>query len=115
MRSEQLYLTDILEAADAIGRFIAGIAYDDFMNDEMRQSAVIQKILVIGEAASHISEDIRNKYPNVEWPKVVGMRHILVHGYFGADLDIVWRVVSRRVPELRHQISQILSQEFGGD
>ncbi len=67
MRSEKLYLTDIVEAAEAINRFLAGVEYDDFVNDEMRQSAVIQKILVIGEAASHISENLRHKYPKVEW------------------------------------------------
>jgi len=112
MRSEKLYLTDIVEAADAIERFVAGVEIDEFKQDDMRQSAVIQKILVIGEAASHISEQTRSKYPEVEWPKIVGMRHILVHGYFGADLDIIWQVSIRRVPELRHQIAQIVEQEF---
>jgi uncharacterized protein with HEPN domain len=113
MRSEKLYLTDIIEATDAISRFIAEVDRDEFANDEMRQSAVVQKILVIGEAASHISETLRDKYPEIEWPKIVGMRHILVHGYFGIDLDIVWQVATRRVPELRNQIARILAKEFG--
>lgn len=113
MRSEQLYLTDIVEAAEAVGRFVFGLEHDDFLNDELRQSAVIQKILVIGEAAGHISLELRAKYPQVAWPQIVGIRHILVHGYFGIDFDIVWRVAVGRVPELRDQVAAILVQEFG--
>jgi hypothetical protein len=63
MRSEQLYLTDIVAAVDAMARFLTGIEYEEFLNDELRQSAVIQKILVIGEATSHISQQLRDKYP----------------------------------------------------
>lgn len=113
MRSEQLYLTDILEAADAIRRFIAGLDRGEFLQDELHQSAVIQKILVIGEAAGHVSQELRNKYPQVVWPQIVGIRHILVHGYFGIDMEIVWRVAVERVPELREQIAAILTHEFG--
>ena len=110
MRSEKLYLTDIVEAAEAIGRFVAGVDHDGFVNDEMRHSAVIQKILIIGEAAGHISQEFQDRHPEIEWANIVGMRHVLVHGYFSADLDIVWRVATRRVPELGQQISRILEE-----
>jgi uncharacterized protein with HEPN domain len=82
MRSEQLYLTDIVTAADAMASFLTGIEHEEFLTDELRQSAVIQKILVIGEAASHISQQLRDKYPEVVWPQIVGMRHILVQWLF---------------------------------
>jgi uncharacterized protein with HEPN domain len=79
MRSEEQYLTDIVEAADAIARFIAGIDQEIFLQDELRQSAVIQKIEVIGEAAGKISHRLRDRYLEVDWPGIVGMRNILVH------------------------------------
>ncbi len=72
MRSEEQYLTDIVEAADAIARFISGIEPEAFLQDELRQSAVIQKIEVIGEAAGKISTHLRDRYPEVDWPRIVG-------------------------------------------
>ncbi len=89
MRSEEQYLTDIVEAADAIARFLVGVDKDAFLQDELRQSAVIQKIEVIGEAAGKISGSLRNRYPEVEWSQIVGMRNILIHGYFSVKMGIV--------------------------
>lgn len=113
MRSEAQYLIDIVEAADAIDRFLTGVDRDAFLQDELRQSAVIQKIGVIGEAAGKISLELRGRYPDVNWPKIVGMRNLLVHGYFSIKLTIVWTTASQAVPQLRTQIAEILSQEFG--
>lgn len=113
MRSEQQYLTDIIEAADAIARFVADTDREAFLNDELRQSAVMQKIGVIGEAAGKVSPALRGQYPAVEWPNIVGMRNILVHSYFSIKQDIIWQTATVAVPELREKIAQILGQEFG--
>ena len=115
MRSEEQYLTDIVEAADAIARFIAGIDQEAFLQDELRQSAVIQKIEVIGEAAGKISHRLRDRYLELDWPRIVGMRNILVHSYFSVKPGIVWQTATQAVPNLREKIAQILVKEFGPD
>jgi DNA-binding transcriptional ArsR family regulator len=70
MRREELYLTDILEAADAIQRFIQGIEREDFFGDELHQSAVLQKLIVIGEAAARLPEEFIKRHPKVEWADI---------------------------------------------
>jgi uncharacterized protein with HEPN domain len=115
MRSEEQYLTDIVEAADAIARFITGIDQEAFLQDELRQSAVIQKIEVIGEAAGKISQRLRDRYPEVEWLRIVGMRNLLVHSYFSIKPGIIWQTATQAVPDLRARIAQILIGEFGPD
>ena len=82
MRPEKLYLADILEASDAILRFIEPIKEDEFLSDELRQSGVLQKLIVIGEAAARVSKELQAKYPEVEWPDIIGFRNIAVHEYF---------------------------------
>lgn len=115
MRSEKQYLVDIIEAAEAIARFLDGIDREAFLNDELRQSAVLQKIAVIGEVTGKIGPDLRSKYPEVDWPQIVGMRNILVHSYFSVKINIVWQTATQAVPELHKQIAQILAQEFDSD
>jgi uncharacterized protein with HEPN domain len=113
MRSEAQYLTDMVEAADAIARFLSGVDREAFLQDELRQSAVVQKIGVIGEAAGKISPELRDRYPDVDWPRIVGMRNLLVHGYFSIKLGIVWMTATQSIPDLRGKIAGILAQEFG--
>lgn len=113
MRREELFLTDIIEAADAIQQFIAGVQLDDFLRDTLRQSAVLQKLIVIGEAAAQISTALRDRYPDIEWRKIVGFRNIVVHKYFAIDLPIVWVAATQDVPDLRRKVAWILTQEFG--
>jgi uncharacterized protein with HEPN domain len=113
MRSEAQYLTDMVEAAEAIARFLAGVDRAAFLQDELRQSAVIQKLEVIGEAAGKISPGLRDRYPEVDWSSIVGMRNLLIHGYFSIKLGIVWTTATQAVPELGEQIVKILVEEFG--
>ncbi|MBN1937796.1 MAG: DUF86 domain-containing protein [Anaerolineae bacterium] len=111
MRREILYLTDIVEAADAIYRFVEDIERADFFKDEMRQSAVLQKLIVIGEAAARLSAGFREQYPKVEWADIVGFRNIAVHEYFAISWSIVWVTATQDVPKLRREIAQILAKE----
>ena len=115
MRPEKLYLLDIVEAADAIRRFCEPVKESDFLCDELRQSAVLQKLIVIGEAAAHLPSEFRNKHNDIEWEDIVGFRNIAVHQYFAVLWQIVWDTAVQDVPDLRLKISQILADEYQGE
>ena len=90
MRPEKLYLVDILDAADAIQRFIESTNEGEFLRDELRQSGVLQKLIVIGEAAARLPRDFQEKHPEIEWQDIIGFRNIAVHEYFAVMWEIVW-------------------------
>jgi len=111
MRRERLYLTDILEASDAISTFLGGCSKDAFFESELVRSAVLHKLTVIGEAAARLPGDLRLRHPEVPWSDVVGFRNIAVHAYFAVEWSIVWVAASEEVPKLRQQIVAILEGE----
>jgi uncharacterized protein with HEPN domain len=111
MRTEKLYLTDIVEAADAIARFLRDIEMEDFLNDELRQSAVLQKLMVIGEASSHLSEELRSRHAQVKWRSAIGLRNLAIHEYFGVTWETVWITATQDVPLFRQQVADILAAE----
>jgi len=115
MRREALYLRDIVEAADAIARFLQGVDRDSFFGDELRQSAVLQKLTIIGEAAARLPTTFRQAHPVVEWRDVIGFRNIAVHAYFAVDWEIVWVTATEDVPMLRDAVARILAKEYISD
>ena len=112
MRHEKLYLTDIVEAARTIEKFIMGEDFNEFEQNEMMNSAVLQKLTVIGEAASKLPKEFTKRFPKIPWADIVGFRNIAVHEYFAVRWDIAWVAASEEVPILREQIEQILHDEF---
>ncbi len=112
MRPEKLYLVDIIEAAESIQRFIDAIDEPDFLIDELRQSAVLQKLIVIGEAATRLSDEFCTRHPEIEWQAIKGFRKIAVHEYFAMVWEIAWATVQDDVPGLKHKVEQILKNEF---
>jgi len=112
MRHEKLYLTDIVEAARAIEKFIKGEDFDEFERNEMMNSAVLQKLAVIGEAASKLPKEFTKRFPEIPWRDIIGFRAIAVHEYFAVRWDIVWVAASEEAPTLRKQIEKILRDEF---
>ncbi|MDO9068989.1 MAG: DUF86 domain-containing protein [Deltaproteobacteria bacterium] len=85
MRHEFLFLKDIIESTDAIGSFIADIELSSFAGNDLVRSAVLQKLIVIGEAAAHLPKDFRERHTDVEWSDMVAFRNIAVHAYFFVD------------------------------
>jgi len=114
MRSERLYLVDMTEAADAIAIFIASHDRASFLADYQLRSAVVFQLIIIGEAADHVSPELRARNAHVEWQKATGLRHYAAHGYFALDWNIIWDTAIGDVPPLRAQIEDILTHEYSG-
>lgn len=88
--------------------FVHGVSFDDFCDNEEKMFAVVRALEVVGEAARHIPKSMRDKYPEVPWKKVTGMRNKVTHEYFGVDLDVVWRTVHEDLPSLRDAVKKML-------
>lgn len=113
MRRDELFLRDIVEAAEAIQRFIRDRAQEEFIGDDLLSSAVLHKLTLIGEAAHRLSPELLSRYPEADWKAIVGLRNIVVHAYFSVDWSIVWTTATQDVPLLKATVQEILAKEFG--
>ncbi len=102
-------LVHMRDAASEALQFVSGITREQFQTERMRQRAVTNCVQEIGEAAARTSDESRARVPSLPWPKIVGMRHILVHSYFDIDVGAIWRVVVNELPELVRVIDAALS------
>lgn len=108
-RTVEDYLRDILIYAEKAEAFLAELAtIADLEEDDRTALAVVRALEVIGEAAKQIPANLRNKYPDVPWRGMTGMRDKVIHDYFGVDLEVIWRTVKEELPPLRKQILAIL-------
>lgn len=105
-RDWRLYLDDITEGCEKVQRFTAGMERAALLADERTYDAVLRNLEVIGEAAKHIPDDVKQQMPGIEWRKISGLRDIVVHAYFGIDNEILWDVVQNKVPLLRRAIER---------
>lgn len=110
-RSEIEYLRHIQDEARYLAEASREVSWDEFSSDETLKRAFVRSIEVIGEATKNLSDDFRDRYPEVEWRSMAGMRDRLIHGYFGVDYEIVWEVATAKAPELRDAIGAILEEE----
>jgi uncharacterized protein with HEPN domain len=112
MRPEKLYLTDIAGAAQSIEKFVMGEDFNEFEQNDMMNSAVLQKLTVIGEAASRLPKEFTARFPEIPWLDIIGFRNIAVHEYFAIRWDIAWVAATEEVPVLKQQIEKILQEEY---
>lgn len=108
MRNDRAYLEDILEAIVRIERHTAK-GKEAFLADELIQNWIVHHIQIIGEATGKVSDELKAKHPSIPWAAIKAMRNVLVHFYFGVNLDKVWRTVEEDLPILKGQISAVLA------
>lgn len=110
-RSPELFIQDMLEAIEKIEKYTESIEdLDEFKRNNMVADAVLRNLEIIGEAARNIPEEIRAKYSEIPWNRVVGLRNIVIHGYFVVDLDVIWVIIKEQLPELKDVLFRMLEE-----
>ena len=110
-RNIKLYLQDIWESTLAIEEYTQNLAEEEFYSNRQVQDAIIRRLEIIGEAVKNIDDDFRNKYPQIPWKKIAGMRDIITHEYFGVKLERVWDVLRKDLPDIKQQMLLIMERE----
>lgn len=108
MRDDVARIEDMLTAIESIERY-ARQGWKRFERDELVQVFFLHQLMILGEAASRASQDLRARHPQLPWGQMIGLRNSLVHGYFAIELNIVWGVVERDLPPLKAQLQRILA------
>ncbi len=106
-RPVDLLLEDIFEAVGRIEKYLTNTSQEIFLEDQMMQDAVIRNLTVIGEIVARLPEEFTDKYSDIPWPRIRGMRNRLVHDYLGIDLELVWTVTHTDLPSFIEQIKDL--------
>ncbi len=102
------HLWDMLQAAKKITAFTEGVAYEEYLDNEMMRDAVERNLGTIGEAARRLSEAFREAHQDILWRKIIDLRNVVVHQYDNLDQDEIWVLVTERVPELIKQLEPLV-------
>lgn len=101
-------LLHILESIEEIEKYTAGSNLEIFLQNSMMKFASVKQIEIIGEAANHITEETKNKFSDIQWRQITGLRHVLVHEYFGVDSKLIWQIIADDIPKLKIKIKEVL-------
>lgn len=109
-KDPKIFLNHILESIERIEQDLQGLSKNKFYGSATIQDAVIRRLEIIGEAVRNLPDFFRDKHSKIPWKKIAGMRDILIHEYFGVDMDLIWQIASIDIPKLKKQIKNILKK-----
>jgi uncharacterized protein with HEPN domain len=112
MRREELYVADLADNARAVREYLDGVTRERWDADRVLRDAVLYRMLLLGEIASALPEELRERYPHVPWKQIRAFRNLAVHRYFGVDWAVVWQIAQEEPPVLEEQALAIIRAEF---
>ncbi|MEE8358594.1 MAG: DUF86 domain-containing protein [Candidatus Hydrothermarchaeales archaeon] len=107
-RPYRLFVEDIIESMDKLDRYTNGLTHKTFASNELVVDASIRNLEIIGEASKNIPDEVREKYSAIPWKRMTGLRNITIHEYFGIDLDIIWEIITKNLPETKPELETML-------
>ena len=106
----RFFLEDIQKACEKVERFTKGMTQEHLFSNEERFDAVMRNLEIIGEAAKHIPDNVRQEYSEIEWRKICGFRDVAIHEYFGLDKEVIWDIITQKIPDLTIKINGMLKR-----
>lgn len=104
-------LDDMLDSLNQISKYTKDLTFDDFENSRMVTDATIRNLEILGEASKLLPEDLKNKYPDIPWRKIVAIRNKVIHEYGVVNLEIIWEIVRNELPTLKDKLQKIYLNE----
>ena len=109
-KNVKIFLEHILEAINLIEEYVRDKNRSDFLKSIQLQDSVVRRIEIIGEAVKNIPAEFKNSHKDIPWKEITGMRDILIHQYFGIDLDLTWEVIKVDLPNLKKSILSLTNE-----
>lgn len=110
-KNPEILLGHIVESIEEIEKYKSHVTKETFVKMTMVQDAIIRRIEIIGEAVKKLPADFKKKYPSIQWAEIAGMRDVLIHDYFGVNMNVVWKTIQKDIPKLKLQIQDLIEEE----
>ena len=107
MKSIETLISDMIDAIESIESYHVS-SFENFLDDEKTQDAIMYNIIILGEAANRIDQEFQDKHPEIPWASMIGTRNVIVHGYDQVKLQIIWDILTKDLPTLKNKLQSIL-------